>query len=273
MKNPYEIIPATIYEINQESPLIRTLRLQPEKPIPFETGQFIELSLPGVGEGPFTPSSSHYESEVMDVTIMKTGFVTEHIHQAKAGDIVGLRGPFGSHYPLGKFEGKDLLILGGGCGLAPLRSLFLTLLHDADRYKSITFLAGAKTPKDCIYKDEVTEWRKYDNVKFIRAVDEVPEGEVWDEDVCLVTKLLDKLNIQPDGNPAVVCGPPVMMKFGTLNLLELGYNAENIYLSMEKKMYCGFGQCRHCVMGEYYACQDGPVFTYDQIKNEEAIWD
>jgi NAD(P)H-flavin reductase len=104
-------------------------------------------------------------------------------------------------------------------------------------------------------------------------VDEVPEGEVWDEDVCLVTKLLDKLNIRPDGNPAVVCGPPVMMKFGTLNLLELGYKAENIYLSMEKKMYCGFGQCRHCVMGEYYACKDGPVFTYDQIKNEEAIWD
>jgi NAD(P)H-flavin reductase len=273
MNNPYEVIPATIYEVQQESPLIRTIRLKPEEPIPFQTGQFIELSIPGIGEGPFTPSSSHYESEVMDVTIMKTGFVTEYVHQTRAGDKVGLRGPFGSHYPLDKFEGKDLLILGGGCGLAPLRSLFLTLLHDVERYKSITFLAGAKSPKDCIYKDEVTEWRKYDNVKFIRAVDEVPQGEAWDEDVCLVTKLLEKIDMHPDGNPAVVCGPPVMMKFGTLDLLKYGYKDENIYLSMEKKMYCGFGQCRHCVMGEYYACKDGPVFTYDQIKEEEAIWD
>jgi NAD(P)H-flavin reductase len=249
------------------------LRVRPEKPIEFKTGQFIELSIPGIGEGPFTPSSSHYISEEMDITIMKTGFVTEYVHQTNAGDQIGIRGPFGSRYPLEKFEGKDLLILGGGCGLAPLRSLFLTLLHDVDKYKSITFLAGAKSPKDCIYKDQATEWRKYDNVKFIRAVDGVPDGEQWEEDVGLVTKLLEKINIKPDGNPAVVCGPPVMMKFGTMDLLKMGYKPDNIYLSMEKKMYCGFGQCRHCVMGEYYACKDGPVFTYEQIKEEEAIWD
>ncbi len=273
MHNLYEIIPATIYEIVQESPLIRTLRLRPEMPIPFQTGQFIELTLPGIGEAPFTPSSSHFVSEAMDVTIMKTGYVTNHIHRTKAGDRVGLRGPFGSRYPLEKFKGKDLLILGGGCGLAPLRSLFLTLLEEAEKYNSITFLAGAKTPKDCIYKDEATQWRQYDNVQFIRSVDEVPPGEEWDEDVCLVTRLLDKVQIEPADNPAVVCGPPVMMKFGTQDLLNCGYKESNIYLSMEKKMYCGFGQCRHCVMGPYFACKDGPVFTYDQIKHEEAIWD
>ncbi len=273
MCNPYDVIPATIYDVVQESPLIRTLRLRPEKPISFKTGQFIELTIPGIGEGPFTPSSSHFISEEMDVTIMKTGFVTDHVHQAKQGDKVGLRGPYGSRYPLEKFKGKDLLILGGGCGLAPLRSLFLTLLHEADKYKSITFLAGAKTPKDCIYKDSATEWRKHSNVKFLRAVDMVPEGEEWDENVGLVTKLLEQVNLEPDGNPAIVCGPPVMMKFGTLDLLRYGFKEENIYLSMEKKMYCGFGQCRHCNIGGYFACKDGPVFTYDQIKNEEAIWD
>lgn len=272
-KNPYEVIPATIYEIVEESLLIRTLRLKPEKPIKFHTGQFIELTIPGIGEGPFTPSSSHFISDVMDVTIMKTGFVTEYVHQAQVGDTVGLRGPFGSRYPIEKFEGKDLVILGGGCGLAPLRSLFTTLLHEVEKYKSITFFAGAKSPKDCIYKDEVTGWRQYDNVKFLRSVDVVPEGEEWDEEVGVVTVLLKKLDINPTDNPAVVCGPPIMMKYGTFDLLKYGYKDENLYLSMEKKMYCGFGQCRHCVMGQYYACKDGPVFTYAQIKDEEDIWE
>jgi NAD(P)H-flavin reductase len=273
MNNPYQVIPATIYEIIQESPLIRTLRLKPEKPIYFKTGQFIELSIPGIGEGPFTPSSSHFISNTMDVTIMKTGFMTEYVHKTKKGDRVGLRGPFGSNYPLEKFVGKDILILGGGCGLAPLRSLFLTLVHEIEKYKSITFLAGAKSPKDCIFKETVDEWRSYKKVRFLRAVDVVPDDEAWNEDVGLVTRLLQKIKIDPKVNPAIVCGPPVMMKFGTLDLLKMGFKDENIYLSMEKKMYCGFGQCRHCVMGKYYACKDGPVFTYDQIKNEEDIWE
>jgi NAD(P)H-flavin reductase len=271
--NPYDVIPADIYDIVQESPLIRTLRLKPASPLKFKTGQFIELTVPGIGEGPFTPSSSHFISDKIDVTIMKTGFVTNYVHNTQVGDVVGLRGPYGSHYPLEKFEGKDLLILGGGCGLAPLRSLFLTLLAEVNRYKRITFFAGAKTPKDCIYKDEVTEWRKYANVRFLRSVDVVPEDESWDEDVGVVTTLLKNLDIDPENNPAVVCGPPIMMKFGTIDLINYGYKPENLYLSMEKKMYCGFGQCRHCVIGEYYACKDGPVFTYDKIKNEEGIWD
>lgn len=272
-KNPYAVIPAEIIQVIEESPLIRTLRLKPARPIPFHTGQFIELTIPGIGEGPFTPSSSHFVSDILDVTIMKTGFVTEYVHRAKVGDIVGLRGPFGSRYPIEKFEGKDVLILGGGCGLAPLRSLFLTLLHESHKYKSITFLAGAKTPKDCIYKDEATEWRKHPNVTFRRTVDAVPPGESWEEQVGVATVLLKDITIDPTDNPAVVCGPPIMMKYGTLELLKYGYKEENIYLSMEKKMYCGFGQCRHCVMGKYYACKDGPVFTYAQIKHEEDIWE
>ncbi|MBN1540639.1 FAD/NAD(P)-binding protein [candidate division KSB1 bacterium] len=273
MSNPYRVISASITEVIQESPLIRTLKLLPEEPIVFKTGQFVELSIPNIGEGPFTPSSSHYISDRMDITIMKTGFVTDYVHRAQVGDTVGLRGPYGSHYPLEKFDGKDVLILGGGCGLAPLRSLFLTLLHDVDRYKSITFFAGAKSPQDCIYKDQVSGWRQFPTVRFVRSVDAVPEGQEWNEDVGLVTKLLANLDIDPKTNPAIVCGPPLMMKFGTLELLKNGFKESNIYLSMEKKMYCGFGQCRHCVMGPYYACKDGPVFTYESIKNEEGIWE
>ena len=271
--NPYDVVPAVLTETIDETPLIRTLRLKPERPVTFRTGQFIELSLPGVGEAPFTPSSSHFVTDRMDVTIMKAGFLTEAVHEAKPGDPVGLRGPYGTAYPLDEFEGRDLLLLGGGCGLAPLRSLFLTLLDEIDRYKSVTFFAGAKTPGDCVYRSAFLEWRKHPKVRIVRAVDAVPEGEAWDEEVCLVTKLLDKLKTDPKKTPAIVCGPPVMMKFGTLDLLKLGFPEDRIYLSMEKKMYCGIGQCRHCVMGPYYVCKHGPVFTYAQIKNEEGIWD
>jgi len=271
--NPYAIIPATIYEIIEESPTIRTLRLRPQTAIPFRTGQFIELSVPNVGEGPFTPSSSHFISEVMDVTIMKAGFVTDYVHRLKIGDTVGLRGPYGKSYPIEKFEGRDILIMGGGVGMAPTRSLFLTLLDELDKYRSITFLAGARTPGDMIYKYQIEEWRQIEKVNFIRAVDRVPDGQVWNEHVCLITKLLNQIHIDPHDNPVIVCGPPVMMKFGTFDLLKYGYAPKDIYLSMEKKMYCGFGQCRHCVIGPYYACKDGPVFTYEMIQNEENIWE
>lgn len=273
-KNPYSVIPATIYEIIEESPTIRTLRLRPSQPITFRTGQFMELTIPGIGEGPFTPSSSHYIEDVMDITIMKAGFVTEHVHKTKVGDVVGLRGPYGTCYPLDKFKGRDVLIMGGGVGLAPTRSLFLTLLHDLDDYRSVTFLCGARTPADMIYKYQIAEWRSYGpKVKVLRSVDRVPDGESWDEEVCLVTKLLNKIDINPVDNPVIVCGPPVMMKFGTFDLLKYGYQPKDIYLSMEKKMYCGIGHCRHCVIGKYYACKDGPVFTYETIKDEENIWE
>jgi len=209
----------------------------------------------------------------MDITIMKAGFVTEHVHQAKVGDRVGIRGPYGTHYPIEEWQGKDILIMGGGVGMAPTRSLFLTLLDRIEKYNSITFLAGARTPKDMIYKQHIDGWRKIDKVNFFRSVDRIPEGEEWGEEVCLITKLLDKININPRGNPVVVCGPPIMMKFATYDLLKYGYADQDIYLSMEKKMYCGIGQCRHCVIGKYYACKDGPVFTYDKVKNEENIWE
>jgi len=273
-KNPYSVIPATIYEIIEESPTIRTLRLRPAQPLEFRTGQFMELTIPGVGEGPFTPSSSHYIKDVMDITIMKAGFVTEYVHKTKVGDVVGLRGPYGTCYPLDKFKGHDVLIMGGGVGMAPTRSLFLTLLHDIEEYKSVTFLCGARTPADMIYKYQIAEWRSFNpKVKVLRSVDRVPDGEKWDEEVCLVTKLLNKIDIDPRDNPVIVCGPPVMMKFGTFDLLKYGYAPKDIYLSMEKKMYCGIGHCRHCVIGKYYACKDGPVFTYETIKDEENIWE
>ncbi|MBL7108142.1 MAG: FAD/NAD(P)-binding protein [Candidatus Cloacimonetes bacterium] len=274
MDNPYEVLKADVLNVIEESPQIKTFQLKLEKPLEFQTGQFVELSLPGIGEAPFTPSSSHYQDPTkMDVTIMNAGFVTNKLHQVKAGDILGIRGPYGKGYPLDKFKGKDILLLGGGVGLAPLRCLLLTLIHDIDDYKSITLCFGARTPQDLIYKDQFAEWRKINKIQLSRSVDEIPKGEKWDEKVGVVTVLLDDIKIDTKDAVAVACGPPIMMKFGTFALIDKGFKEENIYLSMEKKMYCGFGQCRHCVMGKYYACKDGPVFTYDTIKNEEKIWE
>ncbi|MGE5558644.1 MAG: FAD/NAD(P)-binding protein [Bacillota bacterium] len=272
-KNPYETLPAEISAVIQESPNIKTFVLKPAGPFAFQTGQFIELTLPGVGEAPFTPSSSQYETDFLEVTVMKAGFLTSRLHQAQKGDTLGIRGPYGASYPLDKFKNKDILILGGGVGLAPLRSLLLTMLHDIDDYRHVTVCFGAKTPGDFIYKDGCRSWMENEKLSFFRSVDRVPPGEPWTEKVCLVTGLLNEVDYDPLTAVAVVCGPPIMMKYATQNLLHLGYREENVYLSMEKKMYCGFGQCRHCMIGRHYVCKDGPVFTYARIKDEENIWE
>jgi NAD(P)H-flavin reductase len=272
-KNPFEVIPAEVIKVIQESPTIKTLRVIPEQDFTFETGQFAEFSVPGIGEAPFTPSSSENTKDYLDFTIMKTGFVTDRVHAIEEGATVGLRGPFGSSYPIQEWEGRDVLIMGGGVGMAPTRSLLLSLIDNVEKYNSITYLTGARTPRDMIYKDEVKQWRAVSGVEVIRGVDEVPDGQDWDEEVGLITTLLEKIDLDPQGNPAVVCGPPIMMKFSTFDLVDYGYSDENIFLSMEKKMYCGHGQCRHCMIGEYYSCKDGPVFTYDKIKDEENIWE
>jgi sulfite reductase subunit B len=273
IKNPYSPIRTEVLDVVEESSTIKTLKFRPDKPLYFKAGQFIELTIPGMGEAPFTPSSSPFQKEDLDVTIMKAGKVTGKIHELKKGDIVGLRGPYGVEYPLNEFEGKDLLLVGGGVGLAPLRALFLGLVHEIDRYKSILFCCGSKTPSDIIYKDSVLDkWQKIDKrINFRITVDKKDDN--WKGKVGLVTTTLDGLDIEIKNSVAIVCGPPIMMKFSTFKLLEVGYKPDQIYLSMEKNMSCGFGKCGHCRMGDFYVCKDGPVFRYDKISHIHEIWD
>lgn len=273
-QNPYAIIAAEVLEVIQESPRIKTFVMKLEQDFQFQTGQFIELTVPGAGEAPFTPSCSHYEKERLEVTIMEAGYVTRHLHQKIGkGDFLGVRGPYGSAYPLERFKNRDILILGGGVGLAPLRSLLLTMIHDIHAYQRISVCFGCRTPEDFIYKDQFDQWAGQQKVTLHRSVDRVPEGQCWGDKVCVVPGLLNDIDLDPATALAVVCGPPVMMKFGTIALLDKGFRDENIYLSMEKKMYCGIGQCRHCMIEHYYACKDGPVFTYAQLKDKENIWE
>ena len=271
--NPYASVSATVENIIPETSNITTFTFRPEEPIPFKAGQFVELSVPGLGEAPFTPSSSPAAKDIMDVTIMRVGSVTERIHALNKGAKVGIRGPLGQPYPLDKFKGKEVLIVGGGVGLAPLRALFFALIEEKDAYKKIIIRYGARSPADIVYRTEVpTAWGN-PKVDLLLTVDKGDEG--WKGNIGVVTTILDKnkLSVNIKNSVAVVCGPPIMMKFATLKLLELGYPPEGIYLSMEKNMSCGIGKCGHCRIGPYYACKDGPVFTYDKIINEPRIWD
>ncbi len=270
--NLYQPILAEITNIIDESPTIKSFAIRPSKPFKFETGQFVELTLPGVGEAPFTPSSSPKNTKEMEITIMKVGSMTNLLHKCQKGQEVGIRGPFGSAYPVDNFVGKQVYIIGGGVGLAPIRSLFLTLIDRIKDFKSVTCRFGAKTPEDFIYKNTLFgPWQQIDGVEIKLSVDQANNG--WNGNVGVVTTILDPSDVDIKNAVAIVCGPPIMMKFVTAKLLEFKFPPKNIYLSMEKNMSCGVGKCGHCMLGKYYVCKDGPVFTYDKIKDYPKIWE
>jgi len=270
----YMPIPAVIEAIIDETPDIKTFKIRPETPVAFKAGQFVELALPGVGEAPFTPSSSPKNSDNMENTIMRTGRVTDRLHMMSAGDELGVRGPMGRAYPIDEFRGREILIVGGGCGVGPLRSLLLDLVDELDLYSRVIVRYGAKTADSIVFKDAQTHgWGQGDALDVMLTVDKEDPG--WDGHVGVITTILteDYLDVHADDGIAVMCGPPIMMKFGTDMLLERGYKPENIYLSMERNMSCGIGQCGHCRLGKYYICKEGPVFSYDEIQGNPRLWD
>jgi len=269
--NPYRPIETDVLEVITETPTIKTIRMKPKEPISFKTGQFIELTIPGVGEAPFTPSSPPSVKETLEVTVMKVGKVTEHIHKLKKGDKVGVRGPFGNGYPMEEFKNKEVLVVGGGCGFAPLRSLMYEFFEHSGEFKALFFRGGCKTPQDFLYKKETEEWMKRKDINVVLTVDQ-GNGE-WKHRVGLVTTILDDIDMDFKNGIAVICGPPIMMKFATKKVLEMGFRERNIYLSMERNMSCGIGKCGHCRLGIYYVCKDGPVMRYDLIKDYPDIWD
>ncbi len=272
--NPYQSIPAELVEINKESPTITTYRIVPEEEISFATGQFVELTVPGVGEAPFTPSSSPSVTEEMEISIMHVGEVTNSLaEEVEEGDTLGVRGPFGNGYPLEEYQNREIYIVGGGVGLAPLRSLIYALRNTIDDYEAVRIKFGARTPEDIIYKQEVRQWREEQEINLELTVDSDEEFPEWDENVGVVTTIMDESEVDSEAGVAVVCGPPIMMKFATQKLLDMGYDPAQIYLSMEKNMSCGVGKCGHCGIGPYYVCQDGPVMTYDMLEGYDEVFE
>ncbi|MFH1641141.1 MAG: FAD/NAD(P)-binding protein, partial [Candidatus Omnitrophota bacterium] len=249
MNNIYKPIEATLEDIIVENHNIKTFVLRPKEPFEFRTGQFIELTLPGIGEAPFTPSSDPNIKDKIDITIMNVGKITSLLHSSPKNISLGIRGPYGKGYPLDRFEGKDVLIVGGGVGLAPLRSLLFTLFAELDKYNKVVLRYGARTPDDIIYKESIHHWAKKKKVDVVTTVD--VGSPYWKGNVGLVTTILKDLPVDLKKAISVVCGPPIMMKFVTLKLLDLGFKPQDIYLSMEKNMSCGLGKCGHCRIGKY----------------------
>lgn len=271
MKNPYYPIDTVVEDIITETPTIKTFVLKPARPISFIAGQFMQLTVPGVGEAPFTPSSSPSVTEKMEITVLRTGKVTDALHELKPGTAVGLRGPFGKGYPFDKMEGKEVLVVGGGVGLAPLRSLIYALLENVKKYKRVSIKYGARLPEELCFRRQYEEWSKFArNVDFTNTIDVPAPG--WTGRVGLVTTLLEDLDVNIPGGIAVSCGPEIMLKFVTIKLLEVGYTPPQIYLSMNRKMSCGMGKCGRCNVGHYYLCVDGPDMCYDKIKHVPNVF-
>ena len=268
-KNPYQPQKAVIKKIIPETPGIKTFVLKPEEEFSFHCGQFAELTVPGVGEAPFAMSSPCYKAELLEFTIQNVGYMTSRLHKMKEGDVVGLRGPYGNGFPLQEFYGREVLLLIGGVGFPPARALLYSLLNEKEKFPRILMCYGARTPEDIVYKYQIEEFRK--KIELYLTVDKA--DKTWKETEGVVTVLLDKVKVNLKNSVAVVIGPPIMMKFGTLKLLEVGYKPKDIYLSMERKMYCGIGQCRHCMIDHYFICKDGPVFSFEQLKDIPDIWE
>jgi len=271
-KNPYSFIEAEVLNVMAETSNIKTFTLKPRETIPFRAGQFMDVSVPGVGEAPFTPSSNQIKADKLDFTVMSVGRVTKLLHEIEKNGSVGLRGPYGTAYPIDKWKNKEVFIVGGGVGLAPLRALLYALFDNVGNYKKIVLKYGARTSKDIVYVNEIETWkRRAANVEIGITVDIGDES--WKGNVGLVTTVLKDSALDINNAVSIVCGPPIMMKFVTFKLLDMGLKDHQIYLSMEKNMSCGIGKCGHCRIGPYYACKDGPVFTYDKLKDLPNIWD
>ncbi|MFA4835982.1 MAG: FAD/NAD(P)-binding protein [Dehalococcoidia bacterium] len=234
-------------------------------------GQFAEVSLLGIGEAPISISSSPTRKGSFQMVVRNVGNVTRAIHNLKAGDKVGIRGPFGTHFPVdGAMKRKDIVFVCGGLGLVPVRSAINYVLDNRKNYGDVTILFGAKNPKERLFIDEVQEWAWKANVKYRETVDR--GDEQWTGNVGVITTLMKDMEIDPTKTVSIVCGPPVMYKFAILALFKMGMTAENIYVSLERHMKCGVGKCGHCQVNGLYVCQDGPVFKWANIAEvQEAI--
>lgn len=236
-----------------------------------QPGQFVELSVFGVGEAPISISSSPSRSNgTFELCVRRAGSVTGAMHRLEPGDIVGLRGPLGRGFPIQRFRGKDLLFAPGGLGLAPLRSLIQQVLDDRRNFGKITILYGARHPSELLFTDELEQWRNQPNVEVHLTVDR-PDDD-WKGNVGVITTLFPRISLYALNTVAVTVGPPVMYRFVLMELLGKGIPEGNIWLSLERRMKCGVGKCGHCQMNHLYACTDGPAFCYAQIKGvEEAL--
>ena len=267
MQDPLIPSIATITDIRIDTPDVKTFRvvtLDGKKPFLHIPGQCAMLSIPGVGEALFSITSSPTNEEFMEFSIKKCGCVTDFLHSIEVGQQVTLRGPYGNGFPVDTdFAGKDLLFIAGGIGLAPLRSVINYCRHYRDRYGKIDIVYGSRSKDDLVdYQEIINEWCKEDGLNVHLTIDREQEG--WDGHVGFVPNFVKELGFDTN-KTAIICGPPIMIKFTLAGLQELGFERTQVYTTMELKMKCGLGKCGRCNIGSKYVCKDGPVFRFDEL--------
>lgn len=271
-KNIYRPYLMEIICKTQETPDVFTFRLKfrngdDAKQFSFRAGQFGEYSILGVGESTFCIASAPTRKDYIECTFRRVGKVTKALANLEEGHTIGFRGPYGNIFPIEEWKGKNLLYIAGGIALPPMRCVIWNTLDLRDNYKDITIIYGARKEADLVYKNELEDWENRPDVKLVTTVDPGGQSASWKGEVGFVPAILEKTAPSPDNTIAIVCGPPVMIKYTFPVLSKLGFSDDNIYTTLENRMKCGFGICGRCNVGKFYVCKDGPVFTRTQLKD------
>ncbi len=268
--NPYIPMMAEIQLVEPLTERETLFRVLLPEPLNHRPGQFVMAGLPGIGECAISISSGLESGPILEMVIRKAGNVTGVLHQLKKSDMMGIRGPFGSGFDLNDFrnnkEGnKDIVIIAGGLGLVPLRSLIIPIMAHKSDYGRVHLIIGSRTPKEALFRQQIREWKQQPDCTITELVDDT-DFQVWDGEVGLVTEPIHKLAIDEKNTLLVLCGPPVMYKF-VLMEIKMNFNIpdEHIYVDLERRMRCGLGKCGHCQINHVYCCKDGPVFRYSQL--------
>ena len=267
--NPYLPEMATVIETIQETHNIKTFRVRLDdeekmNSFTFQPGQVGQLSVFGVGEATFVINSPPTRMDYLQFSVMRAGEVTEALHRIEAGDKIGVRAPLGNHFPYNDWKGKDIYFIGGGIGMAPIRTIMLYLLDNRKDYGKISLLYGARSPQDMAYSYELDDWTGRGDLHTTLTIDNPSEG--WNGCVGLIPNVLLEQAPSPDNCIAVLCGPPIMIRFTLEALKKLNFPDDQILTTLERRMKCGIGICGRCNLGEKYVCVDGPVFSYSELR-------
>lgn len=270
MESIYQPHIMAIEDIIVETPDVKTFRLifqerKIRRHFSFKAGQFGKYSVFGEGESTFYLASSPTWEGYLECSVRRASKVAEAFHKLGVGDRIGFRGPYGNGFPLPELTGKNLILIGSGIGIVPLRSLIWNCLDFRESFGKITILYGAERVADLVYKRELREWESRRDINLIRTVDPGGEEPGWDGRVGFVPMIMREIDLLPEKSWVITCGPPVMIKFVIEGLISLGFSPERIITTLEMKIRCGLGKCGRCNIGKHYVCQDGPVFTYAQI--------
>lgn len=265
--SPYKPIRAKILQAEMVTEKEKFFRIELEGKIALShsPGQFVMVSIFGFGEAPISVCSSPTDKGYFELTVRNAGVFTDRLHKMGKGDVVGIRGPFGKGFPVDNMFGYDLVIVAGGLGIVPLRSLIRYIMHNRNDFGNVQILLGCKTPKELLFKDEIKEWTRRAEIKSNCTVDKADSD--WQGNVGLITTLIPGVDIIPAKTYGVVVGPPIMYKFVIVELLEKKIPEHQIVVSLERRMRCGLGKCGHCQIEGKYVCQSGPVFTYADLKD------